>query len=76
MHLRRELSDVVVHGETGPLDQMQPTCTPRIAQQLSGACSECWTIETFGNFESDATGSGRKAHGIWTPGAARAWTRF
>ena len=47
-----ELSDVVVHGETGPLDQMQPTCTPRIAQQLSGACSECWSIETFGNFES------------------------
>ena len=45
------ISDVVVHGETGPLDQMQPTCTPRIAP-LSGACSECWSIETFGNFES------------------------
>ena len=40
------LSDVVVHGETGPLEQMQPTCNFDQRQP----CPECWSIETFGNF--------------------------
>ena len=42
------LSDVVVHGKTGPLDQMQPTCNFDQRQP----CPDCWSIDTFGNFES------------------------